>query len=257
VSVSPTVPQPSGFASLIATQGTDDFGIDSLTVSNGTASGTTNMLPGGSSYTAHAHYAGDANYAASDSGVVNVTVSPEPSATEVRVATLDLSTGLVANPNATSVPYGSVYVLRADVSNSSGATCFNTANASLSFACPTGTIAFLLDGTTLGTGAVPLNSEGYAENQSVQLSAGPHTFKGNYGGDNSYLTSSGTDAVTVTAAPTVTGPQTLFPLPIGIPVGFTVSARSREFGIFASSMSGTFTIFDGNTQVPVSEYTLT
>jgi large repetitive protein len=61
--------------------------------------------------------------------------------------------------------------------------------------------------------------------------------------------------VTVSPAPTVTGTQNFFPMPIGVPVGFSVSARSNDYGIFGAPMSGTFTIFDGSAQLPVSEYT--
>ncbi len=257
ISVSPTSPQPTGLASLIATQGNSGLGFEILTVSNGTASGTTNMLPGGASYNVQAHYAGDANYAASDSSPTTVTVNPEHSATNVRVATLDLSTGQVNNPNATSIPYGSIYVLRADVTDASGATCFSTTGGSLAYACPRGSVSFALDGTALGTGQAPLNSEGYTENQSVQLTAGPHSFAASYGGDNSYLASTGTDAVTVIPAPTITGTQTLYPTAIGVQAGFSVSARSNDYGLFALPMSGTFGIFVDGTQLPVSEYTLT
>jgi hypothetical protein len=257
ISVSPTSPQPTGFASLIAGQGNSSFGFDTLTVSNGAATGTTNMLPGGASYSVQAHYAGDANYAGSDSNAVSVTVNPEPSATNVRVATLDLSTGQVNNPNATSIPYGSVYLLRADVTNASGTTCFNPTNAAMSYGCPTGTVSFALDGSSLGPGPAPVNSEGYTENQTVQLTTGSHNFQGSYSGDNGYLASSSTDAVTVTSAPTITGTQNLSPVPIGIPVGFSVLARSNNYGVFGVPMSGTFAIFDGSTQLSVSEYTLT
>jgi subtilase family serine protease len=257
ISVSPTSPQPTGLASLIATQGSGSFGFDTLTVSNGTASGTTNMLPGGASYNVQAHYAGDANYAGSDSNAVSVTITPEPSATNVRVATVDLSTGQVSNPNATSIPYGSVYLLRSDVTNTFGSTCFNSTSASLAYACPTGSVSFGLDGTVLGTGAAPLNSEGYTENKTVQLTTGPHSFQGSYSGDNSYSASSGTDSVTVTPAPTISYTHNLYPMPIGVPVGFAVGARTNNIGVFAMPMSGTCTIFDGSTQVPLSEYTLT
>lgn len=257
VSVSPASPSPTGFASLLAVQGSESFGLDTFTVSNGTASGTTHMLPGGVSYLVHAHYAGDADYGASDSGSTTVTVNPEPSGTTVRVATLDLSTGQVSNPNATSIPYGSVYLLRADVTNTSGASCFSVPKASLSYACPSGTVSFGLDGASLGPGPAPLNSEGYAENQTVQLTVGSHTFQGSYSGDNSYLASSSTDSVSVTPAPTITGTQNLFPVPIGVPVGFSVIARSNDYGLFGVPMSGTFTFFDGSTQLSVSEYTLT
>jgi hypothetical protein len=256
-SVSPTSPQPTGSVALLATQGSQSFGLNTFPISNGTASGTTNMLPGGASYSVHAHYQGDANYGASDSSSTNVTVNPEASGTNVRVATLNLSTGQVSNPNATSIPYGSVYLLRADVTNASGATCFNSTGVVLSYACPTGTVSFALDSASLGPGPAVLNSEGYAENQSVQLTTGQHNFQGSYSGDNSYLASSSTDSVTVTPAATITGTQNLFPMPLGVPVGFSVSARSNDYGVFGAPMSGTFAIFDGSTQLSVSEYTLT
>jgi len=257
ISVSPTSPRPTGLASLIATQGSNSFGVEPLTLSNGTASGSTSMLPGGASYSVQAHYAGDGNYAGSDSNAVSVTVNPEPSTTNVRVATLDLSTGQVANPNATSIPYGSVYLLRADVTNASGATCFNPISAVMSYACPSGTVSFALDGSSLGPGPAPLNSEGYTENQTVQLTTGSHSFQGTYSGDNSYLASSSTDSVTVTPAPTVTGAGFQFPVPIGVPIGFSVAARSNDYGVFGVPMSGTFAIFVDGAQLSVSEYTLT
>src|SRR6266446_3461640 len=257
VSVSPTSPQPTGLASLTATQGNSSFGFDTLTLSNGSASGTTNMLPGGSSYSVQAHYAGDSNYAGSDSTAVTVTVNPEPSVTNFHLVTIDLSTGLVSNPNATSIPYGSVYVLRADMTNASGSTCFSSTSAASSYACPGGTVSFVLDGGSLGAAPVPLNSEGYAENQAVQLTGGPHTFTGNYSGDNSYLASSGTDNVTVVPAPTLTYTHNLYLMPIGVPLVFSVGARTNDFGVFAVPMSGTCAIFDGSTQMVISEYTLT
>jgi hypothetical protein len=250
-SVSPTSPQPTGSVALIATQGSESLGLNSFTVSNGIATGTTNMLPGGTSYNVYAHYQGDTNYGASDSSPTTVTVNPEPSATNVRVALLDLTTGQVANPNATSLPYGSIYLLRADVTNSSAATCFNTAGESLAYACPTGTVSFLLDGTSLGAGPAPLNIEGYAENQAVQLTAGPHTFGGRYSGDNSYLASTGTDAVTVIPAPTVIGGGSQYPISIG-PYTFNVMARSSSPGSFPVPPTGTFTILDNNNQLPAT-----
>jgi hypothetical protein len=256
-SVSPTSPEPTGSVALLATQGSQSFGLSSFTVSNGNATGMTNMLPGGASYNVYAHYEGDGNYGASDSPPTTVTVNPEPSATNVRVALLDLSTGQVANPNATSLSYGSVYLLRADVTNASGATCFNTTSVSLAYDCPTGSISFVLDGTAMGPGPAPLNSEGYAENQTVQLTTGAHSFTGTYNGDNSYMASTGTDAVTVIPAPTITGTQTLYPMTVGVQAGFSVSARSNDYGLFAVPMSGTFAILVDGVQMPVSEYTLT
>ncbi len=248
VSVSPTSPQPTGLASLIATQGSQSFGFDALTVSNGTASGTTNMLPGGSSYNVQAHYAGDANYAGSESNPVTVTVNPESSNTDLHVVTLDTLSGQVTNSNATTVPYGSLSLLRADVTNSSGTMCFNFTSESMLYACPTGTVSLAVDGTPLGPGTFALNSEGFAETQNLQLPTGQHNFTANYGGDNSYSANSSADTVTMTAAPTLIGGGTSYPWPIG-PFTLYVLARSSNPGIFAVPPSGTFAIFDGKNQL--------
>ncbi len=145
--------------------------------------------------------------------------------------------------------YGSIYLLRADVENSSGTTCFSVPNASLSYACPTGTVSFALDASALGTGPAPLNSQGYTENPTIQLTTGSHNFSGSYSGDNSYLASSGTDSVTVTPAPTILGPGGNFPLPIG-PLYFHFFVRSANIGNFPTPPTGTFTIFDNGNQLP-------
>jgi len=257
VSVSPTSPLPTGNASLIAMQGSNTFGIDLLTVSNGTASGTTNMLPGGTSYSVYSHYAGDANYGASDSNSLTVTVSPEASETDLHVVTLDWATGQPTNPNATSVPYGTISLVRADIMNGSGTVCVNAANGSLQYACPTGTVSFAFDGTPLGTGPVVLNSEGYAAYKNGQLTAGAHSFAADYSGDESYKGGTATASMTVIPSPTATSPEIPHSMPIGTPAYFQVMMTTKDAGSYAVPPSGTFTIFDGNTQVPATVTTLT
>ena len=249
VTVSPNSPQPSGYASLSGTQGAGSAGFDLLTVNNGTASGTTKMLPGGTSYSVHAHYAGDANYSPSDSSPVTVNVSPEASQTNVYVVSVDPLTGQITNPNAISVPYGSLLAVRADITNSSGPICLSPTSESLLYACPSGTVSFTLDGSPLTPGTVSLNSQGYAENQSVELTGGGHSFHASYSGDSSYLSSASTGSVTVTSAPTTMGGGSEFPVPIG-PITLGAMARSSNIGSFPAPPSGTFTIFEGNNQLP-------
>ncbi|MHB8754776.1 MAG: Ig-like domain repeat protein [Candidatus Acidiferrales bacterium] len=248
-SVSPTSPQATGDVSLMATQGTNTFGFDTLTLSNGTASGTTSMLPGGTSYTVMAHYAGDGTYGGSDSNAVTVTVNPESSKTGLRLATFDLNTGQITNPNATTLVYGSSYLLRSDVTNSSGTNCFNSTSEVLIYGCPTGTLSLTDNGSPLGPGAFPLNSQGYTEDQSIQLTGGSHTLLASYSGDNSYTASSATDAVTVTPASTTT--LSLFNPPlqtvvIGTPFGIDALTKSQSLG---AAPTGTYTVFDGTTQL--------
>jgi hypothetical protein len=106
---------PSGLASLLTSNG-QPAGI--FNVTNGAVSGTTDILPGGS-YTVHAHYAGDGTYAASDSSPgIPVTVSAEPSTTNLAAFSLD------QNGNQTPFaggPYGgSIVYLSASVAGKSG-----------------------------------------------------------------------------------------------------------------------------------------
>ncbi|HLJ42269.1 MAG TPA: Ig-like domain-containing protein, partial [Candidatus Acidoferrales bacterium] len=252
VSVSPTSPQPTGDVSLIATQGTNSTSVDTLTLSSGTASGSTNMLPGGASYSVQAHYAGDATYGGSDSNAVTVTVTPEASQTALRILTFDPISGQLINPNATTFNYGSAYLLRADVTNNSSTPCFNTTNATQSYACPTGNVALTDNGSAAGPGAFALNSQGSTEFQAIQLSGGSHTLAGSYSGDNSYNASSTTDPVTVTPAPTTTTITPPYPgqfgpkLVVGQQFAFAVTTTSSSLG---AAPGGSYTVFDGTTQL--------
>ena len=144
--------QPTGNVSLMATlAGGAASGVATFTLNNGSASGSTNQLPGGNSYTVKAHYAGDTNYGASDSSAVTVTVNPESSKTKLEIVTFNISTGNVTNSNATTIPYAAPYVLRADVTNASGATCLNSASLLVTYGCPSGSVSFLDNGSALGT----------------------------------------------------------------------------------------------------------
>lgn len=252
VAVSPTSPLATGDVSLIATQGNNSYGFDTLTLANGSASGSTNMLPGGTSYAVKAHYEGDVNYGGSDSNAVTVTVTPESSKTALRLLTFDPTSGQEINPNATSVVYGSPYLLRADVTNSSGTDCSAGGRSLPSYACPTGNVAITDNGTALGSAGFGLNSAGYTEDQTVQLTGGSHTLSGSYSGDNSYSASSGTDAVTVTPAPTTTTmtyPFNANPSQI-IVIGtqFQVSTQTQAQSSGAAP-TGTVTLYDGGTQL--------
>ena len=250
VSVSPTAPTPTGDVSLIATQGNSTFGFDTMTLNNGSALGSTNMLPGGTSYTVKAHYEGDQNYGGSYSSPVTVTVTPEASQTGLRILTFDPTSGQLINPNAATVTYGSLYLLRADVMNSSGTSCVNTASVTQAYACPTGSVAIVDNGSVLNSSPLGLNSQGYTENQAIQLTGGTHNLAANYSGDKSYNASSGTDAVTVTPAATTTVLNPPFApgqnAVIGQMFNLTSVATSQSSG---AAPGGTFKAFDGTTQL--------
>jgi len=163
---------------------------------------TTVMLPGGTSESITAHYSGDATFAPSDSSPFTVTVNPEPSKTQLKIVTFSPTTGQVTNSNATSFTYGSPYLLRADVTNNSSALCFSSSSDALVYSCPTGSTTFSDNGNPLGSGPYLLNSQGYTEYQSIELTGGSHVLGGSYSGDSSYQASAGSDSITVTLAPT-------------------------------------------------------
>ncbi len=203
----PVTAIPSGDVSLIAQipstgpgQGADDFTLVNGSVPSG--SNATILLPGsptpGVSYNVIAHYEGDGTFLASNSAPVSVIVNPEASQTSANIFVVP--SGLIT----TSMAYGSPYVLAVNVGEAATNTSCNP-NGVGGPACPTGTVTVNDAGTTLGTGAYTLNSEGYVEVKPIQLSAGTHALSAAYTGDNSFFGStSSTDTVTVVPAITTT-----------------------------------------------------
>ncbi len=201
---------PSGDVSLIAQAGSgpnQTTAIGPFTLSGGGATGSTIMLPGGS-YDVTAHYAGNGTLAASDSTPgIPVTVAKESSLTEVRLVTLTDPPAY----NITTVPYGSPYFLRMDVTNSNGQLCASETTGLISYPCPTGALTVSPAPTEMnppsGTtaGSYTLNSQGFAEDQPIQQTPGVYNFVASYAGDNSFTSSiSAAVPVTITKAPTTT-----------------------------------------------------
>jgi Pro-kumamolisin, activation domain/Bacterial Ig-like domain (group 3) len=207
-----------------------------LTLANGSlpAAATTIFLPGGTSYTVTARYEGDSTFAPSNSSPVTVTVNPEASKTQSEIITFNPATGAVTSSNATSIPFGSFYILRANVTNSSAGLC--APNGNQVYGCPTGTVtlADTYNGATnpLDGGAFALNAEGYTEDQAIFLLGGQHSVAASYGGDKSYNASAASpDVVTVTKAPTTISLMTPgFPT-VGIGLGnvFTATISTTVF----------------------------
>ena len=144
------------------------------------------MLPGGS-YNVTAHYAGNGTFAASDSTPgIPVTVGKESSLTELRLVTPNATGSPVYN--VTTVPYGSPYILRMDVTNSSGQPCASPTTGLIAYPCPTGALTVSPAPTDTnpppGTvaGSYTLNSQGYAEDQPIQLALGTYNFVASYRG---------------------------------------------------------------------------
>jgi subtilase family serine protease len=185
--------------------------LDTFNLSGGTYGRNTTFLPGGS-YNVIAHYGGDGTFAASDSAPMPVTVNPQNSQTVVSFVTFNGTTP-VLNTGAISVAYGSSYILRVDVKNSSGQGCENLSTAAVSFVCPTGTVTLTSNGSPLNdfpnaqtpnaNSVAKLNDRGFAEDQPIQLATGTYSIVAAYSGDSSYNAStSAAENVTITKAAT-------------------------------------------------------
>ncbi len=208
IGVTSTSGTPTGAVSLIGSTN-PQAGITAFTLTSGGVTSTTNMLPGGA-YNVTAHYAGDGTFGASDSGPTAVTVSPEPSATNIVMVTFDQLGNAIPS---TTAAYGSPYVLRSDVTNASLNTCYSHSTGLLLYPCPTGTVTVTDNGQPIPeqgappgytAGSYKLNSSGYLEDIYVQLPAGANNIVASYGGDASYNPSTTSNAITITAATTTT-----------------------------------------------------
>jgi hypothetical protein len=201
---------PSGDVGLIAPT-TVNGGIGDSTLSGGTVTITNVILPGsgGTPYNVNARYAGDTTFASSTSSPgVPVTVNKENSRLQYGVVTLDAA-GNVLNTNAPSVVYGSSYILRMDILNSTTNACQPLVTGGVTTGCAfdaTGTVNIQDNTGPLDTGNFTINSAGHAEDQPIQLTGGSHTLSATYSGDISYnaVTTPVTDVVTVSKATTTT-----------------------------------------------------
>ena len=200
ISVNPSA--ATGIAALMVSPGQPGPGIADFTLAGGAFSGSTTLLPGGS-YNVMAHYAGDANYGGSYSNAVAVTVTPEGSVVLPNLVTIDVN-GKITSRSASTATYGSGYqFFRVDVGDSTASVSssgITSRCASHTASCPTGNVTLHASGTRLDGVVLPLNSEGYAEVQS--LSPGTYTVVATYSGDASYAPSTATVNFAIAKAPT-------------------------------------------------------
>jgi hypothetical protein len=220
-------PAATGDVSLVAPAGSspsNSTGIGPFSLSSGTFSGLTNMLPGGT-YGVTAHYAGNGTYGASDSTPVQVTVTPESSQTFVQLDTFvdcnfDITNGVTTIPYGYNIVCSNVfypaYFLHVGVTNSSGIPCSPASSTGAPtvpiYQCPTGQAVVTDNGQPLvdlgapasnTPGTYQLNSQGHFEDHFLQLPGGTQNVVATYSGNTSYTRSkSATDTITVTQAPT-------------------------------------------------------
>jgi hypothetical protein len=209
ITVSPIPTLATASVSLLANTG---HGIAAFTLSGGHVTGSTSALPGGT-YTVHAHFAGDGSNASSDSAPVSVTVAKENSTSALSMITFN-SQGQIVNQHATTAVYGSPYILRADVTASSGVPCVN---------CPSGTLNLTDNASALDGGSLLLNNQGYAEDLLVQFPGGNNAVVANYPGDSSFNSSSANATYIITPASTSMTTVSVTPTSASSGVPFTVT----------------------------------
>lgn len=153
-----------------------------LSGTEGTASGSCTLAePAAGAATLRATYAGDADFAASASGPVPITVAPSPTATSL--------TASPAHPVA-----GEPVTLDAVVTGAYGGTA----------PAPTGTVA-VTDGSQ--SCAAPLTGTGGTASGSctiTETAPGAYAFEASYPGDANFTGSSGTTTTVVGVPPTAT-----------------------------------------------------
>ena len=251
ITVSSKSGTPSGAVALIGGP-SSALGIASFSLVSGTVSGTTNLLPGGT-YGVSARYGGDGSFGSSESSPpVQLTVNQEKSQTRIALVTFDAN-GNVTSSNAAGAPYGSPYLLRMEVTNSSGQACYSGSGLIVS-PCPTGSLTVTDNGgpppdqSAPTPGTYKLNSLGYAEDQFVQFPAGPHTLVGSYAGDNSFQSSSSSPlALTITPAATTTSVNaSASSVESGASLTLTATVSAQSSGI---APSGTVQFINGSTPI--------
>ncbi|MGC2527787.1 MAG: Ig-like domain repeat protein [Candidatus Acidiferrum sp.] len=267
---------PTGIVELIRGATFPGPVIDTFTLSGGSYSGATKMLPGtnGTAYQVVAHYGGDGTFAASTSSAQTVT-SVSKEASTVTVSFVNLLTNTIST-GMQSIVYGSPYILRVDVTNASSQQCSVTTTVP----CPTGTITlldggkplndFLVPNTSTPTNSASLTNQGFLEDQPIQLSGGSHSITAMYSGDASYnaqptsntlsvaVATAQTQVISFTASPS-SGVTTATPVTLSLLLDAPTSNGAGPSGTVTftangTTISGTPTItsagFDANTGAP-------
>ena len=200
-SVTGTGGTPSGDVALVTTATpASNTGLGPLTLSNGSASGTLNNLPGGQ-YTLTAHYPGDNRFAASDSQPVTVNISPEDSTTSLSGRFFYFGqSSFTTLANGGTYQYGLVPGIDAQPLGVHAPVGSNDGLA-------TGTVVFTDSASTgsLSSPSISINVNGLAEWSPDSPLVGSHSISASYSGDASFHPSTSTTPLTFTITKTTPG----------------------------------------------------
>ncbi len=248
---------PSGF--VILENASTHAPIDTFSLdSSGNFSGTTTFLPGGS-YNVQAHYGGDGTFGSSDSATKAVTVGKQNSQVIVSWVSFNGNTPVLSTA-AQSVPYGSPYILRIDVTNNTGTPCQNFSTGAIGYVCPSKQISLFKNSgvplndfpnaqTPSATNVANLNDRGFAEDQPIQLDAGSYSITATYTGDNSYNAQAASNGLSVTVAKAVTTTgltSSLTTITPGASVTLTAVISTQSNGV---GPTGSVTFTNGTTSL--------
>jgi Pro-kumamolisin, activation domain/Bacterial Ig-like domain (group 3) len=233
IAISPAA--ATGNAALLVDVGpgtTTGKAIDFFTLSGGSVSGTTSLLPAGT-YNVIAHYGGDTTYGGSYSNSLSVTVSKEAS-------TLYLPGLQLGGASVTTVKYDDPYTLLAAVENANGKTCNPPPYGKI--VCPTGTISLSDGAASLGSGPYTLDSTASIQTPTAAfvLPTGAHTLTAQYSGDANYNTGAASVAITVTQAATLIAAPSVYNATVGQSASINVYVNTTSYGV---APTGTITLY--------------
>ena len=247
VGVNPTA--ATGDVSILNTSGVSNSGATGfLTLTNGTASGSDNTLPGGS-YSVYAYYGGNSTYSGSKSNTVAVNITPESSTTALNINIYDPSTGNSYTGSANSIPYGLFNFAVAQPYGNNSTTDSN--GHIVPDGVPTGTVNFSDNGNALASAALASNGAATYSNYqlaSQSFSVGQHNISATYNGDASFNGSTSTSVpFTIVQAGTTTAASSSANS-VGSAASVTISVAVTANSLGAPP-SGTVQLFNGSTAI--------
>lgn len=162
-----------GAVALVTTSPTPaQKGQGTIQITDGT--GTGSIILAGGNYSVTGVYSGDGVNGPSDSSPVNVSISPESSSVTLVPYTY-LNGNFTLITAGSSVPFGSSYIIDADIAGASGQ------------GAATGTVKFNDGATAIGT--AQSNTAGVAELNFSNFTSGSHSITASYSGDPSFSAS--------------------------------------------------------------------